>query len=92
MVPLTESSCEPIDYSARVETVKHEDNLIFCNLIRKFYEKTGCPILNTSFNIRDEPIVCIVEDAFNCFMCTNFEVLVINNFILKKRSESCFKT
>ena len=74
-----------IDYSARAQTVKHEDNLIFYNLIKKFYEKTGCPILvNSSFNIRGERIVCTVEDAFNCFMSTNLDVLVINNFILKK--------
>ena len=54
-------------------------------MINKFYEKTGFPLLvNTSFNIRGEPIVCSVKDAFNCFMGTNLDVLVINNFILKK--------
>ena len=66
MVPLTESNRRPIDYSARVQTVKDEDNLICYNLIKKFYEKNGCYILvNTFFNFRDEPIVCTVEDAFN---------------------------
>ena len=93
MVPRTESNRGPTDYSARVQTVKHEYSLIFCDLMKKFYEKTGCSILvNTSFNIRGEPIVCTVEDAFNRFMGTNSDVSVINNFILKKRSENCFKT
>ena len=54
---------------------------------------TDCPILvNTSFNIRGVSIVCTVEDAFNCFVGKNLDVLAINNFILKKRSEGCFKT
>ena len=74
-----------VDYSARVQTVEKKTNLIFYDLINKFYEKTGFPLLvNTSFNIRGEPIVCSVKDAFNCFMGTNLDVLVINNFILKK--------
>jgi len=74
-----------VDYSARVQTVEKNTNLIFYDLISKFYEKTGCPlVVNTSFNIRGEPIVCTVEDAYNCFMGTNLDLLVINNFILKK--------
>ena len=74
-----------VDYSARVQTVEKKTNLIFYDLINKFYEKTGFPLLvNTSFNIRGEPIVCSVEDAFSCFMGTNLDILVINNFILKK--------
>ena len=81
----TESNCGPIDYSARVQTVKHEDYLISYDLIKKFYEKTDCQILvNTSLNIRGEPIISTVEDALNCFMSTNLDVSVINNFILKK--------
>ena len=65
--------------------LKKKTNLIFYDLINKFYEKTGFPLLvNTSFNIRGEPIVCSVKDAFNCFMGTNLDILVINNFILKK--------
>ena len=74
-----------VDYSARVQTVEKNTNLIFYDLISKFYEKTGCPlVVNTSFNIRGEPIVCTVEDAYNCFMGTNLDLLVINNFVLKK--------
>jgi carbamoyltransferase len=85
------SNSGPIDYSARVQTVKHEDNLIFYYLIKKFNEKIGCRILvNTSFNIRGEPIVCTAEDVFNCFMGTNLDVLVINNFILKKKIRKLF--
>ena len=62
--------------------------MIFYDLISKFYEKTGCPlVVNTSFNIRGEPIVCTVEDAFNCFMGTNLDLLVINNFVLKKEDQ-----
>ena len=57
-------------------------------LIKRFYEKTGCPVLaNTSFNIRGEPIVCSPEDAFRCFMGTDLEVLVIDNFFLKKNNQ-----
>ena len=74
-----------VDYSARVQTVEKKTNLIFYDLINKFYEKTGFPLLvNTSFNIRGEPIVCSVKDAFNCFMGTNLDILVIENFILFK--------
>ena len=78
-----------VDYSARVQTVEKNTNLIFYELISKFYEKTGCPLLvNTSFNIRGEPIVCTVEDAYNCFMGTNLDLLVINNFILRKEDQT----
>ena len=78
-----------VDYSARVQTVEKNTNLIFYDLISKFYEKTGCPLLvNTSFNIRGEPIVCTVEDAYNCFMGTNLDLLVINNFILRKEDQT----
>ncbi len=77
-----------VDYSARVQTVEKNTNLIFYDLINKFYEKTGCPlVVNTSFNIRGEPIVCTVEDAYNCFMGTNLDLLVINNFVLKKEDQ-----
>ena len=77
-----------VDYSARIQTVEKNTNLIFYDLISKFYEKTGCPlVVNTSFNIRGEPIVCTVEDAYNCFMGTNLDLLVINNFVLKKQDQ-----
>ncbi len=77
-----------VDYSARVQTVHKETNPRYYNLIKKFKEKTGCPILvNTSFNIRGEPIVCSIEDSFNCFMGTNLDVLVCENFILFKEDQ-----
>ncbi len=80
-----------VDYSARVQTVDKDTNLIFYDLIKRFFKKTGFPLLvNTSFNIRGEPIVCTVEDAFNCFMGTNLDLLVINNFILKKKDQKNF--
>ena len=74
-----------VDYSARVQTVHKETNLKYYKLISKFKEITGCPVLvNTSFNVRGEPIVCSVEDAFKCFMGTNLDILVCENFILYK--------
>ena len=77
-----------VDYSARVQTVHKETNLKYYNLIKKFKKITGCPVLvNTSFNVRGEPIVCSIEDAFNCFMGTNLDILVIENFILFKNQQ-----
>jgi carbamoyltransferase len=77
-----------IDYSARIQTVHKETNLKYYNLIKKFKKITGCPILvNTSFNVRGEPIVCSVEDAFNCFMGTNLDILVIENYYLEKNQQ-----
>ena len=74
-----------VDYSTRIQTVHKETNLIFHKLITEFDKITNCPVLvNTSFNIRGEPIVCSVKDAFNCFMGTELDVLVCNNFILYK--------
>jgi len=78
-----------VDYSARIQTVHKETNPIFHQLISQFKAKTGCPILvNTSFNIRGEPIVCTPKDAFQCFMGTNIEVLIINNCVLKKEEQN----
>ena len=77
-----------VDYSARVQTVHKETNLKYYNLINEFKKITGCSVLvNTSFNVRGEPIVCSIEDAFNCFMGTNLDVLVIENFILFKNQQ-----
>jgi carbamoyltransferase len=74
-----------VDYSARIQTVHKETNLKYHNLINEFKKLTNCPVLvNTSFNVRGEPIVCSIEDAFNCFMGTNLDLLVIENFILFK--------
>ena len=77
-----------IDYSARIQTVHKETNSKYYDLISKFKEITKCPILiNTSFNVRGEPIVCTIEDAYKCFMGTNLDILVIENFILYKEDQ-----
>ena len=74
-----------VDYSARVQTVNMGTNPRYYKLLKKFKELTGCPLLvNTSFNVRGEPLVCTVEDAYNCFMGTNLDILVCENFILFK--------
>ena len=74
-----------VDYSSRIQTVDKETNLKYFKLISKFKEKTGCPILvNTSFNVRGEPIVNTPSDAFNCFMGTELDKLVIGNCYLEK--------
>ena len=74
-----------VDYSARIQTVHKDTNQKYYNLIKEFKKITNCPVLvNTSFNVRGEPIVCSIEDAFNCFMGTNLDILVIENFILYK--------
>ena len=78
-----------IDYSARVQTVHKETNAKYHKLITKFKEKTDCPVLvNTSFNVRGEPIVCSPEDAFKCFMGTELDFLVIENCILEKSQQN----
>jgi carbamoyltransferase len=77
-----------VDYSARVQTVHKETNPLYHALISSFKEKTGCPVIvNTSFNVRGEPIVCTPEDAFHCFMGTGIEVLVVGNCFLKKEDQ-----
>ena len=74
-----------VDYSARIQTVHKETNPKYYDLLDEFNKITGCPVLvNTSFNVRGEPIVCSVEDAFNCFMGTNLDVLAIENYLLIK--------
>jgi carbamoyltransferase len=78
-----------VDYSARIQTVHKETNQKFYNLLKEFERTSNCPILvNTSFNVRGEPIVCSVEDAFNCFMATDLDILVCNNFILYKNEQN----
>jgi carbamoyltransferase len=77
-----------VDYSARVQTVHRETNPIFHALLERFGERTGVPILvNTSFNVRGEPIVCTPEQAYVCFMRTEMDVLAIGPFILEKRRQ-----
>ena len=81
-----------IDYSARIQTVHKETNLRYHKLISKFEEKTGCAtIVNTSFNIRGEPIVCSPEDSYRCFMRTEMDMLVIENYILYKNQQHKFE-
>ena len=81
-----------IDYSARIQTVHKETNLRYHKLISKFEEKTGCAtIVNTSFNVRGEPIVCTPEDSYRCFMRTEMDVLVIDNYILHKEKQPNFE-
>ena len=78
-----------VDYSARVQTVHADTNPRFHALISRFKAKTGCPVLvNTSFNVRGEPIVCTPEDAFRCFMGNEIELLVIGNCMLRKSEQN----
>ena len=78
-----------VDYSARIQTVNKETNKRYYDLIKKFKEKTGCPVIvNTSFNVRGEPIVNTPTDAFNCFMGTELDYLVIGNCILDKKKQN----
>ena len=78
-----------VDYSARIQTVSKNTNKRYYDLISKFKEKTGCPVIvNTSFNVRGEPIVNTPTDAFNCFMGTELDYLVIGNCILDKSKQN----
>jgi carbamoyltransferase len=78
-----------IDYSARIQTVHAETNPRFHRLLEAFGRRTGCPVLvNTSFNVRGEPIVCTPEDAFRCFMGTEIETLAVGNYLMRKQAQS----
>jgi carbamoyltransferase len=78
-----------VDYSARIQTVHKETNPQYHALITKFKEKTGCSVVvNTSFNVRGEPIVCTPEDAFKCFMGTELDMLVVGNCVLRKEQQN----
>jgi carbamoyltransferase len=78
-----------IDYSARIQTVSRETNPLFHRLLARFKQLTGCPVLvNTSFNVRGEPIVCTPEDAFRCFMGNELDLLVIGRCVLKKSEQN----
>ena len=78
-----------VDYSARIQTVHSETNPRFHALLSAFKAKTGCPVLvNTSFNVRGEPIVCTPEDAFRCFMGTELDALAIGNLYLEKQRQN----
>lgn len=80
-----------VDYSARIQTVSKERNPRFYNIIKEFEKLTGCGVIvNTSFNVRGEPIVNSPQDAYVCFMRTEMDVLVIGNFILYKEEQPVF--
>jgi carbamoyltransferase len=78
-----------VDYSARIQTVRREANPVYYDIIEAFYRRTGCPaIVNTSFNVRGEPIVCTPDDAYRCFMRTNIDALVVETFLLDKSEQA----
>src|SRR5882672_9633441 len=78
-----------VDHSARLQTVHSNTNPLFHRLLTRFKALTGCPVLvNTSFNVRGEPIVCTPEDAFRCFMGNELDLLVIGNCVLRKAEQN----
>ena len=80
-----------VDFTARIQTVSPKNGLYY-DMIKAFYEKTGCPvIINTSFNVRGEPIVCTPEDAYACFMRTEMDYLMIGSFLLDKKDQPEFE-
>jgi len=77
-----------VDYSTRLQTVEKKDNPLYYDLIAKFYEKYKCPvIINTSFNVKGEPIVLTPQEAYQCFMRTNMDYVVLNNFLISKKEQ-----
>jgi carbamoyltransferase len=77
-----------VDYSARVQTVSRDDNPLYYDTIHAFYRKTGCPIIiNTSFNVRGEPLVLAPRDAYKCFMRTEMDYLIMGSFLLNKKEQ-----
>jgi carbamoyltransferase len=77
-----------VDYSARVQTVTADHQPMYYRMIKQFAEKSGCPvIINTSFNVRGEPIVATPQDAYTCFMRTNMDYLLVGNFLLEKKEQ-----
>jgi len=80
-----------VDYSARIQTVRRETNPLYWEIIEAFYQKTGCPVVvNTSFNVRGEPIVCTPEDSYRCFMRTEIDFLVLETCVLDKTEQPTF--
>jgi carbamoyltransferase len=74
-----------VDYSARVQTVRRDVSPFYYDIIAAFHDRTGCPVIvNTSFNVRGEPIVCTPDDAYRCFLRTNMDVLVLESYVLVK--------
>jgi carbamoyltransferase len=81
-----------VDYSARIQSVNHETNPLYNQMLAKFYEKYNCPVIvNTSFNVRGEPIVCTPEDAHLCFMRTEMDYLIMGNYLLDKTDQQPLK-
>ncbi len=77
-----------VDYSARVQTVHRDTNPRYHDILKAFEDRTGCGVLvNTSFNVRGEPIVCSPDDAYRCFMRTEMDYLVVNDFLLSKKDQ-----
>jgi carbamoyltransferase len=80
-----------VDYSARVQTVRRETNPLYWEIIEAFRKRTGCPVIvNTSFNVRGEPIVCSPEDSYRCFMRTEMDCLLLESFLLDRRDQPEF--
>src|SRR5262249_24091612 len=78
-----------VDYSARIQTVRRDTNPLYYDILEAFHRRTGCPVVvNTSFNVRGEPIVCTPEDAFRCFMRTEMDALVLEHFVLEKDQQT----
>jgi len=78
-----------VDYSARIQTVRRDTNPLYYDILEQFEARTGCAVIvNTSFNVRGEPIVCTPEDAYRCFMRTKMDVLVLENFLLFKEDQA----
>jgi carbamoyltransferase len=81
-----------VDYSARIQTVRRETNPLYWEILDAFRQRTGCPVLvNTSFNVRGEPIVCTPADSYRCFMRTEMDFLVLESFVLDKRQQPAFE-
>lgn len=77
-----------VDYSARIQTVRRDTSPLYYDIIAAFHARTGCPVIvNTSFNVRGEPMVCSPEDAYRCFMRTDMDLLVLENFLLEKADQ-----
>jgi carbamoyltransferase len=77
-----------VDFSARIQTINPDQNPKYYNLLHAFFEQTGCPVVvNTSFNVRGEPIVCTPEEAYRCFMRTEMDYLVIGNLFFSKAEQ-----
>jgi carbamoyltransferase len=81
-----------VDYSARIQTVRRDANPLYWDILEAFRQKTGCPVIvNTSFNVRGEPIVCTPQDSYRCFRRTEMDALVLENYILRKENQPTYE-